>query len=218
MGDAFLKRRNDDLTWKLSTIPDGYWSAVTYGDGKFVAVGDNSVAAYMGAAYMGSDMQWRNDGVDIPVALWTSIAYGNGVFLAISGSIGGRSACSAHGIQWIDNGSLGNDQWWSLSYGDGVFVAVAFSEESASSTNKSAYCESAAIWRPSTLPLLSNWQGIAYGDGVFVAVGGGGIGAYSVDRGRTWKATNMPYGGWRSVTYGAGKFVAVGGNVAAYTI
>ncbi len=48
-------------------------------------------------------------------------------------------------------------------------------------------------WQPSTLPVAGDWRGVEYGGGRFIAYRvGSTAGAYSDDRGATWKALQLP--------------------------
>ena len=186
------------------------WESVTYGNGKFVAVGyDSNIAAY------------SNDGITwtqttLPTsANWRSVTYGNGKFVAVVGGVSDIAAYSNDGITWTQTTLPTFANWRSVTYGNGKFVAVVYNNTIA------AYSNDGITWTQTTLPASVPWQSVTYGNGKFVTVAANSndIAAYSED-GITWTQTTLPASAsWYSVTYGNGKFVAVteNSNIAAYS-
>ena len=188
-----------------------YWYSITYGNGKFVAIAENSNQT----AYSEDGINWTAS--TMPSSnKWQSITYGNGKFVAVVYS-SDQAAYSEDGINWTTSTISSSAAWQSLTYGNGKFVAVA------ENSNKSAYSEDGINWTSSTMPTSTKWQSITYGNGKFVAVAcNPNQAAYSED-GINWTASTMPQlpnpAEWRSVTYGNGKFVAVAldSDQAAYS-
>jgi serine/threonine protein kinase len=226
----------DGVTWTAveeSTFPDKvstyneYWgtlilsvsvSAFAYGDGRFVAVGEDGRMAY------------STDGIT-----WTAVRdstfggssinaidYGGGRFIAVGQQ--GEIAFSTDGVSWTNAGTnilgtytsrghtYGNDAK-SITYGEGRFVAVG-------DRGAMAYSADGRNWTavPNSGFGETYINAIAYGiapDGAgrFVAGGYEGRIAYSTD-GITWIAVDSKFGNnnINAITYGNGRFTAVGNN------
>ena len=198
-----------ELECKGSTMPSSSnWSSVTYGNGRFVAVGNGSNTA----AYSTDGITWT--AVTMPSSgHWISATYGNGRFVAVA-SRDTTAAYSTDGITWTAVTMPSSGHWSFVTYGNGKFVAVAYG------SNTAAYSTDGITWTAATMPSSSGWKFGTYGNGKFVAVTDNrNKAAYSTD-GITWTAVTMPSSGsWSSVTYGNGRFVAVGNgsNTAAYS-
>lgn len=199
-----------DGDWQETTMPwEQPWSDVAYGDGKFVAIAEQTSRG----AYSEDGITWKQ--MNMPVsAYWQSIAYGNGKFVAVSYNNSTVSAYSLDGVSWTQTTMPASAEWGSVVYGADKFVAIANQSERA------AYSLDGITWVETTMPSNSPWLDIAYGNNKFVVVSyeGGNL-AYSND-GITWEQTTMfPSAGWRSITYGNGVFVAVEreSNNAAYS-
>ncbi|MDR2718446.1 MAG: hypothetical protein LBB89_10365 [Treponema sp.] len=168
---------------------------VTYGNGKFVAIGGSYTV------YSTDGINWNNNTKILND--YYGVTYGNGRFVAVGGNY---SAYSTNGINWTTVNQINGWAARSVTYGNDKFVTVGGNGRMAYSTNGTTW----AILEPNSY--VSAWNGVTYGDGKFVAVGFGtsnGV-AYSTD-GINWTRGTAPgTGDWRSVTYGNGKFVAVG--------
>ena len=190
-------------------MPSGLnWYSVTYGNGKFVAVANNSEQA----AYSEDGINWTASTMPSS-ANWCSVTYGNGKFVAIA-DYTDRSAYSEDGINWFSSAMPSSAGWSSITYGNGKFVVVS------NGSDKAAYSEDGINWIASTMPRSSYWSSVTYGNGKFVAVpNSSDKAAYSED-GINWTASTMSSSSyWSSVTYGNGKFVAVSrtSSQAAYS-
>ena len=194
----------DLLQFFQSTLPaNQVWTAVTYGNGVFVAVGGSATAAYSA-----DGIHWTAS--TLPNQSWSSVAYGNGTFVAVGGTTGNTGAYSRDGITWQAS-TLPNQSWSSVAYGNGTFVAVAQWDQYTNPTAAAAYSSDGITWGASTLPSAQYWTAVTYGNGAFVALSGYGtstVGAYSAD-GITWHASTLPNQSWSSVAYGNGAFVAI---------
>lgn len=187
-----------DEGWKQNTLPDKYWGAVTYGNGKFVAVRGQSTGAYSTGGIAWTEMT-------MPAGVgWQSVTYGNGKYVAVAYNTT-TGAYSTDGISWTAM-TLPASSSWQVTYGDGKFVAVG------GGSDKGAYSTDAVSWTEFTLPANRNWHGVTYGNGKFVAVAyNSNKGAYSTD-GINWTEFTLPATVDWNVTYGDGKFVAVARN------
>jgi hypothetical protein len=121
-----IARSTDGVNW--TKVDDSILSAVgingiTYGNGKFVAVGDTgSKTESMSAAYSINGVTWipvgnlpfsGDDGIQ-------SIAFGNGIFVAAGGGI---TASSTDGITWTKNNPLPFEiEYPSVAFDSGKFV------------------------------------------------------------------------------------------------
>ena len=187
-----------DEGWKQNTLPGQYWGAVTYGNGKFVAVRGQSTGAYSTGGISWTEMT-------MPAAVgWQSVTYGNGKYVAVAYNTT-TGAYSTDGISWTAM-ILPASSSWQVTYGDGKFVAVG------GGSDKGAYSTDGVSWTEFTLPANRSWHGVTYGNGKFVAVAYiSNKGAYSTD-GINWVEFTLPATVDWNVTYGDGKFVAVARN------
>ena len=182
--------------------------SVCYGNGKFVAVGNNSNAF----AYSTDGATWTQ-GTMPSSQYWISICYGNGKFVAVvgGGDISSDAfAYSTDGATWTQGTMPSSQYWTSVCYGNGKYVAITLNSDVF------AYSTDGITWTQSTMPSTQLWRSICYGNGKFVTVStgfiinnGSNIFAYSTD-GITWTQGTLPSNReWQSVCYGNGKFVAV---------
>jgi len=176
--------------------------AIAYGNGKFVAGGEEGKMAYStdGITWTAVTDSTIWDLVENKKTYKTSInaiAYGDGKFVAGGGY--GKMAYSTNGVTWTEVdvtsifGSYGNLSINAIAYGDGKFVAGAKGGDSvmAFSSNGINWTAVAydSIWEFVFIDVIfrSHINAIAYGDGKFVAGGSGCKMAISTD-GETWTA------------------------------
>jgi len=190
-----------------STFGTANISGITYGNGKFVAVGHKG------------RMAWSEDGIN-----WT----------AVTGGVGGADGQGS--VTVPGNSTFGEAPIQSITYGNGKFVAVGYFGRMAWSQDGINWTAvtGGEGWNPITVPGQSTFGGniildITYGCGMFIAVGTSGRMAWSEDL-ITWTAITGGEGGpsWmgpitvpgqstfgglliESITYGNGKFIAVAG-------
>jgi hypothetical protein len=205
----------DGINWSEKILPEiTGWSSITYGNGKFVAVGIGS------SAYSEDGITWYASTLP-KVVNWRAITYGAGIFVAISTDT--NAAYSTDGRTWTIS-TLPDSGGYSITYGAGVFVAIIIDSNNGSTI--AAYSADGKIWTRSILPAGIRWRSLSYGNGVFVAVGIGisnsnganNISAYSRD-GKTWSSKNLPASAnWISVASDSTGFVAAAlGDIAAYS-
>ena len=92
----------DGISWTATTLPssgDGYWRAVTHGNGKFVAIFDSSAGKSSLVAYSTDGINWT--AAALPSGEnWKSVNYANGRFVAVSSDT--AIAISVDGINWTE--------------------------------------------------------------------------------------------------------------------
>ena len=200
--DKSVMTSSDGVNWTLRTTPNysRMWNGITYGNGRFVAVGDTvAMTSTDGINWAGTTGLMNMEGV----------AYGNGVFSAI-GAVTAQIATSSDGITWSVKSAPKNVR--AITYGNGMFVAVG----SDSSSNAAMSSPDGSTWTARTTPGDSYyWYNVTYGNKLFVATA-----YYSYSSrpntvmtspdGITWTAKTPPTIGYGGVTYGNGRFVAVG--------
>jgi hypothetical protein len=207
----------DGITWTTATTPPsdgkGSWQGLAYGNGKFVAVAQGSIANTTTAYSEDGGNTWTMRSMPL-TGYWYRVTYGGDRFVAIptcSGASNKKAAYSTTGTSWTTGGSLDSSgygyNWEGLTYGNGKFVAV-----SKSGTKKAAYSTDGTSWTSATMPNTSvGWYGVAYGNGKFRAIAyDSNKTAYSAN-GSTWtEGLDMPSSDyWSRVVYGDGKFVAI---------
>ncbi len=202
----------DGATWTSRTsAANNQWSAVTYGNGLFVAVAGTGAGNRVMTSSDG--ITWDSQTSAASDHTWLSVTYGNGLFVAVSddGIGNDRVMTSPDGITWTNQTSAANNSWRSVTYGNGLFVAVAGS----GTGNRVMTSPNGINWTIQTSAADNFWHSVTYGNGLFVAVAvtGSGNRAMTSPNGINWTIRNSAANNeWRSVTYGNGLFVAVSDN------
>ena len=201
--------------WIAASLPFSA-NAITFGDGKFVIVGEQKKFAYStnGITWtMTTDFnsEWRP---------FSAVTYGDGKFVAIAKSdyddtlkqAVSATAYSTDGINWTLGKLPFAGDWLGITYGDGKFVAVGYI--ASNTENRPAYYSTDGInWTKTNLPYVSiyrQYTDVTFGNGKFVAITRGQYDcAYSND-GIKWNSMQMSSDDqWYAATYGNDKFVAV---------
>ncbi|MFN9110073.1 MAG: hypothetical protein ACK5XN_08395, partial [Bacteroidota bacterium] len=107
----------------LTAPPTGYpadqnWEAVTYGDGKFVAVASSGSGNRVMTSTNGTYWVSRNSASD---SNWQAITYANGQFVAVGSN---AVMTSPDGIEWTSRTAPAGE-WQSVTNCGGLFVATA---------------------------------------------------------------------------------------------
>jgi hypothetical protein len=174
---------------------------VTYGDGKWVALGHSAIVADSLDA-----STWTE--YSVPAGSWQAVAYGNGRFVALSSTTASpEELVSTDGQSWTPvTGPTG--PWTALTFGGGRFVAVSSNGQIDASTNGTQWRE---VWNHGNLAFTS----VAYGNGHFIAadsaLGAVGLSTNGVNWSRLFPARNAVTD-WGAVVYGEGEFVALDGS------
>ena len=201
------------ITTERGTMPSsGRWQSVCYGNGKYVAVAQNTNIM----AYSTDGINWTQGNMPSTES-WYSVCYGDGKFIAVAGYSGTNiMAYSTDGINWTQGNMPSTESWYSVCYGDDKYVAVIGN----GSATIMAYSTDGINWTQGNMPSRENWPSVCYGNGKYVTVAyNTNIMAYSTD-GISWTEGNMPSTQfWQSVCYGNGKYVAVANysNIMAYS-
>jgi hypothetical protein len=99
-----------------NATPGGTYTGLTFGTGRFVAVGSGTTAAFST-----DGITWTASTLPASTT-WSSVTYGNGLFVAVS-STASVTAYSTTGATWYaSNLTIAADK---VKYGQGVFLAVA---------------------------------------------------------------------------------------------
>jgi hypothetical protein len=195
----------DHWSWRDPLPPGDNLSAITTGNGQFVAVGDhgNIITSSDGTNWIS-----RQIGTDIG---FKSIAYGNGLFVAVGWDIidsydHGAIFISTNAIDWTP--AINPEIIWGLQgvvYGNGKFVAIGLSGAILSSSDGINWLQS-----NDSSDCCSDLEAICYGNGQFVVQQGGGAIIISTNGTNNWvEYSGPPYGFW-NVIFGNGLYVSSG--------
>lgn len=162
-GGTELSVSSDGLRWQRTTniSPTKSFRAVTYGGGRFVAVGT------AGLVMISDDgLAWQNRSIPNSTVNYNEVAFANGTFLAV-GTSGSALSSTDLGETWIQKGtSLPEIQ--GVAWGNGRWVAAASEGWTAISTN-------AQNWERKQHPYISpvenrpSYSEVSFADGVFYA-------------------------------------------------
>jgi len=148
----------------ITALSAGYYSAVAYGSGTFVAVNNGGLVTSFST---NSGASWTQGG-NLPSGFTTavSITYGANRFVVLGSD--GRIAYSLNnGVTWIASSTsvgtttsiLSSSYTWSkISYGQGLFFAIA------QGTTVCATSGHGVNWTLQAMPSSSNWQDITLGN------------------------------------------------------
>lgn len=199
------------LTWTSRTpAAQRDWSAVTYGGGQFVAVGEDGSATDLVQTSI-DGITWTSRAA-ASAKSWKAITYGNGLYVAVarSESTTATVMTSPDGINWtMRAASTANVDWYGVTYGDGLFVAVGYDGASVGYVMTSP---DGITWTARTGIPAREWEAVTYGGGLFVAVAVSGTGnrVMTSPDGITWTArTSAADNQWDGIAHGGGQFVAV---------
>jgi hypothetical protein len=176
---------------------------VAYGNGGFVAVGQNGVMLKSSDGY---DWVRINGG---STATLRAVEYAQGLFVTVGDA--GAILTSTNGVNWKGQGTVTTNSLNGLAFDVGLWVAVGARGTVLVSTNGAAWTNAPGI-------TTNSLHGVAAGEGPsgrrFVAVGDAGtiLTSYA---GQTWSRASYPYEHQlRSVAcwprFGGGVFVAAG--------
>ena len=200
--------------WTARTgAADASWNDIAYGDGKFVAVGNNAVMTSTDGITWTS-RTYPQIYYGLGGDTWTGVAYGNGIWVAVAFSNGVMT--SPDGITWTTR--VGRTYTWQkVIYANGLFVAISdFTDGGALSQVMTS--PDGITWTGRTNPGAGNnrMKDIAYGNGLFVIVASGGDGetrVFTSPDAATWTGRSIDYyraPDFYSVAYGNNLFVGFG--------
>jgi hypothetical protein len=193
------------LHWLNPSTQENNLYGVTYGNGKYVAVGA------LGTTLSSADgTNWQGNYAPEGFAL-NAVCWGNGQFVAVGSN--GVIMASADGINWTNRASPTTAPLLSATFGNGVFVAGGDNGTILSSTDTTNWSiRSSGISAPIT--------SVAFGNNIFLGIStsSGFTNAQAVfsSDGSSWTASSIPavpgygFGTYSSVTYGNGRFLSPG--------
>ena len=103
------------VSWTATTLPavgNTAWTEVVYGNGRFVAVGQNTNKS----AYSFDGVTWYTGNLPL-TGNWNSVAYGAGQFIAVGGT-GTLVASSPNGLDWKTVSVSGSANRTTVCWGD----------------------------------------------------------------------------------------------------
>lgn len=161
----------DGINWTARTLPTSSpWSAIAYGNGKFVAASLTTTAGATSTDGISWTARTLPGGVNVQ-----ALAFGNGVFVAGGQNSGSGVVAlftSADGVTWATKELpqiVGNSSVYSVSFGDGVFIV------NSSATGYSVVSYDGSTWyeKVTANPGGSAISALAYGAGTFFGTGAG---------------------------------------------
>jgi hypothetical protein len=195
--------------WPPNTGTGGPLTAVTYGNGIFVAVGwvffINPLESSILTSPDGITWTYRHSGT---VSVLRAVTYGNGTFVAVGDD--GTIVTSPDGGTWTQRtvqATLPIGEFRAVVYGNGMFIA--YGDYGATFTSPDGI-----TWTERAFMTSVDHLGVAYGNGIFVSVGGA---IFSSPDGVAWIQRYLDGNTFYGVAYVNGMFVAVGTNGAIVT-
>lgn len=207
-GPYYAFSSTNALTWAENPLAgansSGYWSAVAYGAGLYVALQANTTQF----ATSIDGQNWTLY-TSLPVsANWSQLVWNGTMFVAIANG-SAVTLSSTNGTTWTQNAMPSSSSWNQLAYGGGIWLAVATgTTNAATSTNGTTWTAATAIGASGA------WTGLAWNGTLFVLVASSALG-YTTTNGTTWTGANPPVA-FSSLAVGGGTFVAcaaASGNV-----
>ena len=191
----------DGVSYNKGTIPKGSYYDIVYGNGVFVALGENIIS-------------YSTDGINFtecteyPTGKFNAIIYANDNFIAVGENI---AAYSRDGISFSETELIGN--YKALANGDGIVIAVG--------ENTAAYTSNGTNYTNINLSEKENFYCITYSDifkNKFVA---GGLNTISYSDTKhnldfTEGTINLPVNGYNTLLCDNINCVALGNNVYCY--
>jgi hypothetical protein len=173
-GKNQIAHSTDGQTWETVSNPPSFITddrpdlifGITYGNGKFIAVGGNKIANST------DGINWTTVSPDLFGNYIHRIAYGGGKFVASSSYV---MAYSLNGIDWMEiigkekGSGYSNFHYYKnfncIAYGNGKWIALI-------SSGWIAYSSDGINWTPAfNPPDITFPSGATYGNGKFVVIG-----------------------------------------------
>jgi len=193
-----LDGRDWSVQTSVQTSGNFQLRAITYGGGKFVAVGNTII-------YSADGLTWSQ--TNVAQAGFAGIAYGNGLFV-IAGP-DGRILTSTNGVNWTSNTVAGQPYFHTLTFGNGLFVAAA-GNTGPYDTQSIHYSADGITWSAGSMPLGYRVERVAFASGVFLGIGDSGMIFTSLD-GMNWQQRHSPTSQYLSgIASDGASFVIVG--------
>jgi len=234
--NSVLLTSSDSIAWSNRTVTSGALSAVTYGVGRFVAIGSSG-----GSLTSPDGMNWTRHASSSPPFSY-GIAFRNGTFVLAGDGLWS----STNGVAWASHYSEYPNSLNSVTACPDMFVAVGNAGSIVTSVDGTNWIRrSAGTWlslyalaassnavlavggRGATLLCSNNgtWtyqnvgsstymSSVVYADGRFVAAGGGNGGPtiFQSSNGVSWTSQIQPGAYLNAITFAEKQFVVVGGD------
>ena len=152
-------------TASIVTVGSNRWQGVAYGNGVYVAVGNDGYTAYS------SDGTNWSTPVQVGTNSWYSITFANGKFVSVGNT--GYTTTTTDGQTWTTPTQISEvpDRLQQVRYGNGVFCAASWSNVTAASadgltwtkSSNTGYRLGAVVYDGSQFVILG---GISRGDGL----------------------------------------------------
>lgn len=175
--------------------------AVAFGEGKFVAVGQQGIifVSSNGATWQPADSP--------ATTTLRSVAYGAGSFVAVGDN--GTIITSTNGFNWVPRQSGSTGELFGVVHGGGRFVAVGRLDSGSGYRGVIVTSTDGVSWFTRDPGISNPLFAVTYGDGIYVAVGFFDE-AVSIN-GLEWsRESPNSYNFLRGLAYGNGRFVSGG--------
>lgn len=194
----------DGSTWTAVNAPLAFWSPITYGNGRFVALSANGSSQSMSST---DGVNWTARPAGSAQNGWSGVTYANGLFVGLTSisTNGNQLITSTDGQNWTERAVPYPNQWWGAPvYGNGRFVSVSNigSHRIMSSTD-------GINWTAQVAPSQVEWGLLHFVNGHFIALSANASNAYmrSTD-GLNWTTHTFPESrSWFTMAYGNGRYV-----------
>jgi len=199
-------------TWTARNAPQGVWSAVAYGNNRFVAVASSGTGNRVMTSPDGITWTPRNAA---QANSWRSVTFGNNLFVAVSDDGTDRVMTSPDGITWTPRNAAQANSWRSVTFGNNLFVAV-----SSDGTDRVMTSPDGIAWTPRTAAASNSWSAVTFGNNLFVAVSTDGANQVMTSpNGTAWTPRSAAsVGDWSSLAYGNGTYVAIAQTNGTYRV
>ena len=112
------------------------WSAMTYGNGYFVAVNQSQTTA---GAYSTNGTTWTASTMSSATPAYQGVTYGNGKFIAVCGTgTNNIGSYSTNGTSWTSMTMPSASYWYGVAYGligaTGYYMAVSYTSGNIGAT------------------------------------------------------------------------------------
>jgi len=163
---------NGGVTWVLGgSLGAGTWSAVSYGQGRWVAVVTGGTTTKYSSD---GGVTWTTGGSLPASSTWISMAYGSNKFIAVSSDGAVDPAYSVDGgVTWANTGEtgyLGTGTITDIRYGQGVFVVTTSSSNNAVSSEDGINWTTRALTRASGTGFLIAAHGSPNQSGIWAVI------------------------------------------------
>lgn len=166
--EAGIQLSTDFVNW--TTVLPGIikpLNGITYGGGKFVAVGNTNSLGKSTFAVSTDGLVWTTGATTYADNL-RAVAYGNSKYVAVG--LNGRILYSSTGLLWTSAEAVTGYHYYGVSYVNGYFVAVGGSTL-VNGMVKVKYSADGVSWTDASPSVAGQFHSICYGGGKYMLVG-----------------------------------------------